>query len=111
MEPDRTPSPSGGEMTPEQLKRVKDLFAAALEVDPEKRAAFMAAYTFLGCTGWEVVAPESDVFLKVFWLTDRSVSEPEFIAWLRRSCTKLSPRKSRSHGGKRPRRKRRRNRP
>lgn len=54
--------------------------------DGNKRAAFIAAYTFLGINGLELQAPEAEVVQAVEGLSARRMSEGEFTAWLRRSC-------------------------
>lgn len=57
-------------------------------LDGNKRAAFLAAYTFLGINGWELNAPEEQVVQIVVALSDRSVSPEAFAEWLRTACRK-----------------------
>jgi len=54
--------------------------------DGNKRTAFIAAYTFLGMNGLELVAPEAEAVKFTEGLSDHSISKVEFTAWLRRSC-------------------------
>ena len=68
-------------------------------VDGNKRVAFMACYMFLGLHGWSLDAPEEEVVTMMWGLSDRSVGEEEFCAWLRRSCV---PRKVKTAKPKRP---------
>ncbi|UCC32358.1 MAG: type II toxin-antitoxin system death-on-curing family toxin [Phycisphaerales bacterium] len=62
--------------------------------DGNKRVAFIAAYTFLGVNGLELQAPEAEVVRVVEGLSARTMSEAEFTAWLRRSCTLQADEKS-----------------
>ncbi len=62
-------------------------------LEGNKRTAFLAAYTFLGITGHELVAPEEDVVAMVVGLSDRSVSAKAFAQWLKGACDK--PRRKR----------------
>lgn len=55
-------------------------------LDGNKRAGFMAAYTFLGINGWELNAPEQEVVLQTLGLAAGEVSEAEYAAWLEASC-------------------------
>lgn len=55
-------------------------------VDGNKRAALIAAYTFLGINGLDLVAPEAEAVHFVEGLSTRAVSEEEFAKWLQRSC-------------------------
>jgi death-on-curing protein len=57
-------------------------------IDGNKRAAFLAAYTFLGINGWALNAPEDEVVRAVVGLSDRSLSAEAFAEWLRASCRK-----------------------
>lgn len=57
-------------------------------LDGNKRAGFMAAYTFLGLNGEEVQAPEEEVVLQTLALAAGEVKEADFAAWLRASCPK-----------------------
>jgi death-on-curing protein len=77
----------------------KDLFVLATSyaygitrnhpfIDGNKCAAFMAAYTFLGVNGWTIEAAESEVVEMVLGLSDRSITEAAFTAWLRSSSVR-----------------------
>ncbi len=57
-------------------------------LDGNKRAAFMAAYTFLGANGLELVASEVDAVVRTFGLAAGDVSETEFAAWLEANTEK-----------------------
>lgn len=56
--------------------------------DGNKRSAFMAAYTFLGINGVELNANENEVVKFVIGLSAKTISEEEFVAWLRSVCVK-----------------------
>jgi death-on-curing protein len=55
-------------------------------VDGNKRAGFMAAYTFLGVNGQQLQAPEEEAVLQTLALAAGSIGAEEFSAWLRDSC-------------------------
>jgi len=57
-------------------------------IDGNKRAGFMAAYTFLGVHGFEIDAPEEDVVLQTLALAAGQCSEAEYAAWLAGACVK-----------------------
>jgi death-on-curing protein len=57
-------------------------------LDGNKRAGFMAAYTFLGLNGEEVQAPEEEVVLQTLALAAGEVKEADYAAWLRAACPK-----------------------
>ena len=62
-------------------------------IDGNKRAALLAAYTFLGINGWGLNAPEEQVVKVVVGLSDRSVSAEAFAEWLRGACRRSKRRK------------------
>ena len=62
-------------------------------LDGNKRAGFMAAYTFLGLNGEEVQAPEEEVVLQTLGLAAGAISEKAYAAWLRASCPKRRSRR------------------
>ena len=64
--------------------------------DGNKRTAFLAAYTFLGLNGLELIAPEIEAVEFVLGLSARSCSEDDFTAWLRRSCKPVEQKKPRN---------------
>ena len=55
-------------------------------LDGNKRAGFMAAYTFLGVNGQRLEAPEEEAVLYTLGLAAGEISEAEYAAWLERSC-------------------------
>lgn len=52
-------------------------------IDGNKRAAFMAAYVFLGLNDFDLDAPEPEVVEIVTDLASGALTEDEFAAWLR----------------------------
>jgi death-on-curing protein len=54
-------------------------------VDGNKRAAFMAAYVFLGVNGHDFRAREEDVVGTMLLLAQKKLSEEELAEWLRAS--------------------------
>lgn len=57
--------------------------------DGNKRTAFLAAYTFLGINGYELIATEEEAVRFVLGLTARELSEEQFTDLLRRSCKSI----------------------
>ena len=55
-------------------------------LDGNKRAGFMAAYTFLGIHGHEITAPEPDVVIQTLALAAGECSETDYSAWLESAC-------------------------
>jgi death-on-curing protein len=55
-------------------------------LDGNKRAAFMAAYTFLGINGFRLDAPEEQAVLQTHALAAGEIDANEFSAWLKASC-------------------------
>jgi death-on-curing protein len=55
-------------------------------LDGNKRAAFMAAYTFLGINGFRLEAPEEEAVLQTLALAAGEIDADEFSAWLQASC-------------------------
>ena len=53
-------------------------------IDGNKRAGFMAAYTFLGRNGYQLGATEADATLKTLGLAAGEIDESAYAAWLRR---------------------------
>ena len=60
-------------------------------IDGNKRAAFMAMYTFLGLNGYEIETTEPEVVDLMLGVADGSVSESEIIIWLRKRVISLAP--------------------
>jgi death-on-curing protein len=54
-------------------------------LDGNKRAAFMAAYTFLGINGFRLDAPEEQAVLQTLALAAGEIDANEFSAWLKAS--------------------------
>lgn len=52
-------------------------------VDGNKRAAFLAAYTFLGINGVELDAPDAEVVVMTSGLAAGEVDEVGYAAWIR----------------------------
>lgn len=55
-------------------------------LDGNKRAGFMAAYTFLGINGWQLEAPEEEAVLQTLALAAGELDADGYAAWLARSC-------------------------
>lgn len=55
-------------------------------LDGNKRAGFMAAYTFLGINGFRLKAPEEEAVLQTLALAAGELDADGFSAWLERSC-------------------------
>ena len=60
-------------------------------LDGNKRAGFMAAYTFLGINGYELDAPESEAVMQTLALAAGETGAEEYAAWLKVSCRKRRP--------------------
>ncbi len=58
-------------------------------LDGNKRAGFMAAYTFLGINGWELEAPEEEVVLQTLGLAAGEISEEDYARWLGDSSVRV----------------------
>jgi death-on-curing protein len=56
-------------------------------LDGNKRAGFMAAYTFLGANGLRLEAPEEEAVLQTLALAAGEIGTDEYAAWLRKSCS------------------------
>lgn len=57
--------------------------------DGNKRVAFVAAVTFLGLNGWELVAPEDEVVEKMLALASGSLDEEQLAEWFRTRARRL----------------------
>lgn len=55
-------------------------------LDGNKRAGFMAAYTFLGINGYSLEAPEEEAVLMTRALAASELGPAEFAHWLEQSC-------------------------
>jgi death-on-curing protein len=55
-------------------------------LDGNKRAGFMAAYTFLGVNGYDLNAPEADAVMQTLALAAGEIDQKEYAAWLKTSC-------------------------
>lgn len=60
-------------------------------VDGNERAGFMAAYTFLGINGHQLLAPEEEAVLQTLALAAGEADAEEYAAWLQRSCSPRTP--------------------
>lgn len=60
-------------------------------LDGNKRAGFMAAYTFLAANGLQLVAPEEDAVLQTLALAAGEIGAEQYGEWLARS---VSPRQA-----------------
>jgi death on curing protein len=56
--------------------------------DGNKRAGFMAAYTFLAANGWQLEAPEEEAVLQTLALAAGEIGAEEYSAWLEKSCSR-----------------------
>jgi death-on-curing protein len=56
-------------------------------LDGNKRAGFMAAYTFLGINGFRLDVPEPDAVLQTLALAAGELDAPGFAVWLEKSCS------------------------
>jgi death-on-curing protein len=54
-------------------------------LDGNKRAGFMAAYTFLAANGLQLVAPEEEAVVHTLALAASKIAAAEYAAWLARS--------------------------
>lgn len=59
-------------------------------IDGNKRAAWLAARTFLMLHGHDVGASDSEKVLKMLALAEGSLSEADFAAWLRGALTPIA---------------------
>jgi death-on-curing protein len=57
-------------------------------LDGNKRAGFMAAYTFLGVNGYDLNAPEADAVVQTLALAAGEIDQTDYAAWLKASCKK-----------------------
>lgn len=55
-------------------------------LDGNKRAGFMAAYTFLGANGQDLIVPENEVVERTLALAAGAIEATDYAAWLARSC-------------------------
>ncbi|WP_269524081.1 type II toxin-antitoxin system death-on-curing family toxin [Coraliomargarita parva] len=55
-------------------------------IDGNKRTGFMAAYTFLGINGYQLIATEEDAALQILALADSRLSDEALTAWLELHC-------------------------
>ena len=56
-------------------------------LDGNKRAGFMAAYTFLGVNGFQLEAPEEEAVLQTLALAAGEIDAGAYSEWLRNSCS------------------------
>lgn len=55
-------------------------------LDGNKRAGFVAAYTFLGINGQRLTAPEEEAAIQTLGLAAGEISEDAYGEWLESSC-------------------------
>lgn len=55
--------------------------------DGNKRAGFMAAYTFLAANSWQLEAPEEEAVLQTLALAAGAIGAEEYSPWLAKSCS------------------------
>ena len=60
-------------------------------LDGNKRTGFMAAYTFLGANGLQLVAPEEEAVERTYALAARAIKEEDYADWLARSSQPRDP--------------------
>jgi len=58
-------------------------------LDGNKRAGFMAAYTFLGVSGCQLEAPEEEAVLQTLALAAGEIAADAYAVWLRNSCSPI----------------------
>lgn len=58
-------------------------------VDGNKRTGFIAAYTFLGINGLQLIATEESAAERTLALAARAIKEQEYAQWLARHCTEI----------------------
>ena len=59
-------------------------------MDGSKRAAFLAAYVFLGLNGYDLDAPEPEVVSVIDRLASREIGQAEVADWVREVCVPLA---------------------
>jgi death-on-curing protein len=57
-------------------------------LDGNKRAGFMAAYTFLGVNGYDLNATEADAVIQTLALASGEIKQQDYAVWLKASCKK-----------------------
>ena len=62
-------------------------------LDGNKRAGFMAAYTFLGVNGYDLNAPEAEAVMQTLALAAGEIDQKDFAVWLKASCHKAKGRR------------------
>lgn len=58
-------------------------------IDGNKRIAFMAAFTFLGINGYNLIAPEEEAAVFTLALAAREMEEAAYAQWLSHSSTPI----------------------
>jgi len=58
-------------------------------LDGNKRTGFMAAYTFLGRNGYDLVASEAEATAATLALAARGLTEAEYTAWLGKNSKRV----------------------
>lgn len=57
-------------------------------IDGNKRTGFMAAFTFLGVNGYDLVAPEEEAVVQTLGLAAGAIGEADYTAWLKAGSVK-----------------------
>jgi len=58
-----------------------------LFIDGNKRTGFLAAYTFLGINGYQLIAFEEEAAIQILALADSRLSDGDLTAWLEANCS------------------------
>ena len=59
-------------------------------VDGNKRIAFVIMDIFLQMNGWQIDAPEEEVYKTISALATGDISKPTMAKWLKANCSRLS---------------------
>ena len=62
-------------------------------IDGNKRTGFIAAYTFLGRNGYQLVAPEVDATLKTLGLASGELSQEQYAEWIEANSKRAAKRR------------------
>jgi death-on-curing protein len=58
-------------------------------IDGNKRAGFMAAFLFLGRSGFDLVADEEDAYEQTLAVAEGTLDEKAYAKWLKENCRKI----------------------
>ena len=62
-------------------------------IDGNKRTGFIAAYTFLGRNGYQLVGPEVDATLKTLGLASGELSQAQYAEWIEANSKRAAKRR------------------